>query len=191
AFSLRIRRLYTHPRSGELIGMDSRARTFPGGLRRFIQTRDDTCRTPYCDAPIRHLDHIIAWHAGGPTTAANGAGLCEACNHTKETPGWTARTLPGPEPGPPPGDTPAGGTRHTIELSTPTGHTYHSTAPPLPGTPLTPAPRSGNPPGSETGTTLLDLPLRPTDQPVSRARRQLLQRAKARKSGKRTAGAAA
>ncbi|SFT35479.1 HNH endonuclease, partial [Arthrobacter sp. ov118] len=145
AFSLRIRRLYTHPRSGELIGMDSRARTFPGGLRRFIQTRDDTCRTPYCDAPIRHLDHIIAWHTGGPTTAANGAGLCEACNHTKETPGWTARTLTAPEtePGPPPGDTPTDGTRHTIELSTPTGHTYHSTAPPLPGTPLTPEPRSG------------------------------------------------
>ena len=91
AFNLRVRRLYTHPRSGELIGMDSRARTFPGGLRRFIQTRDDTCRTPYCDAPIRHLDHIIPWHAGGPTTGTNGAGLCEACNHTKETPGWTAR----------------------------------------------------------------------------------------------------
>ena len=138
AFNLWVRRLYTHPRTGELIGMDSRARTFPGGLRRFIQTRDDTCRTPYCDAPIRHLDHIIPWHDGGPTTATNGAGLCEACNHTKETPGWTARPTTAPEtaPGPPPGHTPAGGTRHTIELSTPTGHTYHSTAPPLPGTPL-------------------------------------------------------
>ena len=69
--------------------MDSRARIFPPGLRRYIQARDDTCRTPYCDAPIRHLDHIVPWHDGGETTAANGAGLCEACNHTKETPGWT------------------------------------------------------------------------------------------------------
>ncbi len=100
--------------------MDSRARLFPPGLRRFIQARDDTCRTPYCDAPIRHFDHIIPWHHGGPTTRANGAGLCEACNHTKETPGWTVRPRPGP--------------RHTIEITTPTGHTYHSTAPPLPGT---------------------------------------------------------
>jgi hypothetical protein len=96
AYSVWLRRLYTHPGTGELIGMDSRARIFPGGLRRLIQARDHTCRTPYCDAPIRHLDHIVAHHNGGPTTATNGAGLCEACNHTKETPGWTARPSPTP-----------------------------------------------------------------------------------------------
>ena len=33
----------------------------PTGLRGLITTRDDTCRTPYCDAPIRHADHIIPW----------------------------------------------------------------------------------------------------------------------------------
>ena len=126
--------------------MDSRARIFPPGLRRLIQTRDDTCRTPYCDAPIRHLDHIIPWHHGGQPPTANGAGLCEACNHTKETPGWTARPIPRPRTTP-----------HTIELTTPTGHTYHSTAPPLPGIaappisrgpaglpPATPAPAPGS-----------------------------------------------
>ena len=32
--------------------------------------------------------------AGGPTSAANGQGLCEACNYTKQAPGWRAR--PGP-----------------------------------------------------------------------------------------------
>jgi len=117
-----LRRLYTRPGSGELVGMDSRARIFPTGLRRLIQTRDDTCRTPYCNAPIRHLDHIVPWHNGGATSHGNGAGLCEACNHTKETPGWTARPRPGP--------------RHTLQLTTPTGHTYYSTAPPLPGTAL-------------------------------------------------------
>ena len=82
AFRLWLRRLYTHPGTGELIGMDSRARLFPPGLRRFIQARDDTCRTPFCDAPIRHLDHIVPHNDGGPTTTDNGAGLCEACNHT-------------------------------------------------------------------------------------------------------------
>ena len=95
--------------------MDSRARIFPPRLRRFIQARDDTCRTPYCDAPIRHLDHIVPWHHGGPTTQANGAGLCEACNHTKETPGWTQPRQPRtgrqrktstPSPSPPPPATP-------------------------------------------------------------------------------------
>ena len=122
AFGVFLRRLYTHPGTGELVAMDSRARIFPHRLRRFIQTRDDTCRTPYCDAPIRHLDHIIPWHNSGPTTLTNGAGLCEACNHTKEAPGWTARLAPG--------SAFSGGARHTIELATPTGHTYRSTAPP-------------------------------------------------------------
>jgi hypothetical protein len=59
ALKVWLRRLYTAPGTGNLIAMDSRARLFPAGLRRFIQARDDTCRTPYCDAPIRHHDHII------------------------------------------------------------------------------------------------------------------------------------
>lgn len=132
AFNTWIRRLYTAPATGELVGMDSRARLFPAGLRRFIEARDDTCRTPYCDAPIRHLDHIVPWRGGGATTQANGAGLCEACNHTKEMPGWKAHPPNGPNAlG---GTSAGGGTRHAIQLTTPTGHSYQSTAPPLPGT---------------------------------------------------------
>jgi len=160
AFTLWLRRLYTHPGTGELVGMDSRARLFPPGHRRFIQTRDDTCRTPYCDAPIRHMDHIIPWHTGGETTSTNAAGLCEACNHTKETPGWKARPAPGP--------------RHTLKLTTPTGHSYYSTAPPLPGTPLRPS--ATDQPGS---------------QPGSRHRRQLRHQAKTLRRGKPKVGAAA
>nr|WP_258806365.1 HNH endonuclease signature motif containing protein [Pseudarthrobacter sp. NS4] len=128
--SVWLRRLYTAPGTGELVAMDSKARIFPPGLRRFLQIRDDTCRTPYCDAPIRHHDHIIPWHTNGPTTASNGQGLCEACNHTKENPGWFAKPLPG--------------VRHTVETRTPTGHTYHSTAALLPGTVLTTAPQGGS-----------------------------------------------
>ncbi|MFD0760106.1 HNH endonuclease signature motif containing protein [Arthrobacter ulcerisalmonis] len=132
-----VRRLYTAPASGELLAMDSRARLLPPGLRRFIEARDATCRTPYCDAPIRHYDHIHPWHLGGTTTATNTAGLCEACNYTKEQPGWKTTTNPGTtgtnEPG-----------RHQLHITTPTGHTYTSTAPPPPGTPPQPA---GRPPG--------------------------------------------
>ncbi|NUS37166.1 MAG: HNH endonuclease, partial [Pseudarthrobacter sp.] len=120
-----LRWLYTAPATGELVAMDSKACLFPPGLKRFLQVRDDTCRTPYCDAPIRHDDHITSWHHGGPTTVGNGQGLCEACNHTKETPGWTAKPVPAP--------------RHTVATSTPTGHTYRSTAQPLPGTTVQPA----------------------------------------------------
>jgi hypothetical protein len=129
SFNVQLRRLYTAPGAGELTAMDSRARLFPPGLRRFVQVRDDTCRTPYCDAPIRHYDHIIPWHRGGPTTSTNGAGLCESCNHTKEIPGWSVRPRQGP--------------RHTLEIRTRSGHTYQSMAPPLPGTLLNGLPPSG------------------------------------------------
>jgi hypothetical protein len=149
-FQVWVRRLYTAPGSGDLVGMDSKARFFPAGLRRFLQVRDDVCRTPYCGAPIRHDDHIVAWHNGGPTAAGNGQGLCEACNHTKETPGWSARRITAP------GALPGG--RHTVQLHTPTGHTYQSTAPPLPGTAIctgpanADAPVRGRPPGALSGT---------------------------------------
>ncbi|MGD9513826.1 HNH endonuclease, partial [Mycolicibacterium sp.] len=49
-----LRRLYRHPTSGQLVAMESKARIFPKGLATLIDRRDRTCRTPYCDAPIRH-----------------------------------------------------------------------------------------------------------------------------------------
>ncbi|NBQ44058.1 MAG: HNH endonuclease [Mycobacteriaceae bacterium] len=112
-------RLYRHPRSGALVAMESRSRLFPAGLARFIALRDGTCRTPYCDAPIRHTDHATPAARGGPTSAANGQGLCEACNYAKEAPGWTAAARIDDDG------------RHTVVLSTPTGTTHQSTAPPI------------------------------------------------------------
>jgi hypothetical protein len=116
-----LRRLYKHPCSGALVAMESRARLFPKGLSRFIDVRDDTCRTPYCDAPIRHHDHASAHHRGGATNGVNGLGLCEACNYAKEAPGWTVTTTQD-ETG-----------CHHAEFVTPTGARHHSKAPPLPG----------------------------------------------------------
>ncbi len=116
-----LRRLYAHPVSGALVAMESRARLFPRGLARFISTRDDTCRTPYCDAPIRHIDHIQPAARGGMTSVDNGDGLCEACNYTKEAPGWRF-TAQHDENG-----------VHTTEFTTPTGARHRSQAPPLPG----------------------------------------------------------
>jgi hypothetical protein len=52
-----LRRLLTQ--DGVIIGGDSRQRTFTGNLARFLRARDGyRCSEPYCDAPIRHLDHI-------------------------------------------------------------------------------------------------------------------------------------
>ena len=113
-----LRRLYSHPRSGALVAMESRARRFPKGLATFIGLRDDRCRTPYCDAPIRHRDHATPHNRGGPTAAANGLGLCERCNYVKENAGWRICTHID-ESG-----------RHTAEYLTPTGGRHRSTAPP-------------------------------------------------------------
>jgi len=83
---VQIRRIFTYPDTGDLIGMDSRARTYPGLLAHLIRLRDHTCRTPWCDAPIKHTDHIQAHATGGETSERNGAGLCARCNLTKEHP---------------------------------------------------------------------------------------------------------
>ena len=107
-----LRTLYATPTTGTLVAMESAARAFPTNLARFLDLRDRTCRTPYCDAPIRHHDHAHDHTTGGPTTATNGQGLCEHCNHTKQAPGWRSRPATGP-PGQP----------HTIETTLPTGHT--------------------------------------------------------------------
>lgn len=163
-----LRRLYTDPGTGTLVTMDSRRRLFDAGLRRYLIARDGVCRTPWCDAPIRHLDHIQPHAEGGPTTAANGQGLCVRCNLVKDLPGFHARVIhpgfharvthPGPvADGTPvghPGDNPGSSDRidsidrepsralpHTVQLTTPTGHTYTSLAPPVlpgPGTPPEP-----------------------------------------------------
>ncbi|WP_081416793.1 HNH endonuclease [Arthrobacter castelli] len=132
-----VRRLYTTPGAGQLVGMDSRSRFFPKGLAGFIAIRDQVCRTPWCDAPIRHTDHISPRAGNGPTSENNGEGLCEACNYAKEAPGWSARPVnETPEQAVPRGPTGDRYThrRHTVETTTPTGHKYRSVAPPLPGT---------------------------------------------------------
>ena len=109
-----LRRLYTAPKPGNLVAMESSARLFPKPLARFIALRDQTCRTPWCDAPIRHIDHVVGHHEGGPTSAANGQGLCESCNHAKQAPGWRAR--PGPD--------------NEVVTQMPTGHQVSSRPPP-------------------------------------------------------------
>ncbi len=118
-----LRRLYRHPDSAQLVAMESRARIFPKGLAAFIGLRDQTCRTPYCNAPIRHRDHATPDRDGGKTSALNGLGNCEACNYAKEAPGWRVSTS-------------EHNGEHIAQYLTPTGATYRSTAPPLPGIPI-------------------------------------------------------
>lgn len=83
-----IRRIFTAPGSGDLVGMESTSRTYRGLLRQFIRLRDQRCRTPFCESPIRQIDHIKPVAAGGATTARQGRGTCARCNYTKELPGY-------------------------------------------------------------------------------------------------------
>jgi hypothetical protein len=119
-----LRRLYTDAISEPLQKADARRRRFTGPERRFIEMADRTCRTPWCDAPIRHIDHVQRHADGGATEIANGAGLCEQCNHTRELPGWSSRFLdtePGTDHLPP----------RTLEVTTPSGRRIISRPPPL------------------------------------------------------------
>jgi len=120
-----LRRLYTRPDGRDLVALDSRRRRFGGGLRRMLVLRDQTCRTPWCDAPVVDADHVERHADGGPTGVANSAGLCRRCNLTKETPGWRVDVVhTGLDPG---------GPSHTIEITTATGLTARSQAPPVLG----------------------------------------------------------
>jgi hypothetical protein len=125
-----LRRLYATPDGAHLVGLDSHRRTFPRLLRRLIEFRDRICATPYCGAPIRHIDHIEPVRRTGATSYVNGRGTCARCNHAKEAPGWSATVT----------DTTsaigvgeASGTEvcaRLVTLTTPTGHSYLTRPPP-------------------------------------------------------------
>jgi hypothetical protein len=116
-----LRRLFLDPKTGQLVAMDSRRRCFTPAQRHFIQQRDQTCRTPWCDAPIREIDHVVPHADGGPTNLNNAQGYCQTCNRAKQAPGWRMSvTSTGPD-------------GHEVQITTPTGHRYRSRAPRPPG----------------------------------------------------------
>lgn len=120
-----LRRLWTAPGGRDLVAMDSRRRLFSGVLRRLVQLRDGTCRVPWCDAPIRDIDHVSPHAGGGGTFAGNAMGTCQRHNLAKEGPGWAAEMIStGLDPG---------GGPHEVRLTTPTGSEYRCVAPPLLG----------------------------------------------------------
>jgi hypothetical protein len=126
-----LRRLHADPHDGALVSMDRHRRDFSPLMRKLLVLRDQTCRTPWCDALIRHADHVVGVDEGGESTVDNGQGLCEACNYAKALPGWRSRPV-----------TRRLGSPHVVDLVTPTGHTYSSRAPDPPGRPPPGARRS-------------------------------------------------
>lgn len=120
-----LRRLFASPDHRALVAMESTSRRFDGLLAEFLDLRDGgLCRTPGCNAVIRHRDHVRSVADGGGTTAVNGEGLCERCNYVKESPGWVSWV-----PDHPPHEL------HQVHGVTEHLRITRSTAPPLPGGP--------------------------------------------------------
>ena len=65
-----VRRLLSDPVDGSLVAIDASRRRFPDPVARFIKSRDQTCRVPYCDASIRHVDHITPVRESGLSVAS-------------------------------------------------------------------------------------------------------------------------
>ncbi len=113
-----VQRLFVAPESGALVATERPGRFHPKDLADLIRLRDrETCRTPWCNAPIRQIDHPRPAAMGGDTSQLNGAGLCVSCNLAKEAVGW--RHDPSADDH----------GRHSIEIITPTGHRHRSTEP--------------------------------------------------------------
>ncbi|MCP2266502.1 HNH endonuclease, partial [Promicromonospora thailandica] len=111
-----LRGIYVDPR-GRLVATTSAARFHPPGLSALLRAREQgVCATAWCDAPVRHLDHVTPHAQGGPTGLDNGQGLCQRCNHVKQAPGWSQKSV-----------TVHG--RHGVETLAPTGHRYLAVAP--------------------------------------------------------------
>ena len=104
-----LRRLYTRPADGTLVAMDSQRRDFPAPLRRLIVVRDQVCRTPWCGAPVRHADHVMAWADGGADQRGQRARTVRGLQLRQTSPRLARptrtrrRRRPGARPPPPPG----------------------------------------------------------------------------------------
>ena len=113
------------------------------GCAAFLVARDGTCRTPWCDAPVRHSrPRRRPSRPAVPTSAANGQGPLRALQPRQGgEPGGVPRlSIPARRTwsrGSGRADDDDGVEQpHTVEITTPTGHRYRSSAPPV----LLPAP---------------------------------------------------
>ncbi|QXV58033.1 HNH endonuclease [Amycolatopsis sp. TNS106] len=112
-----LRRIITDPLSGQILDLGRDRYRPTAGLDEFVRVRDRECRRPGCHRPAQtcDLDHALPWQHGGHTTHTELIDLCRRDHRLKDEPGWTYRLA---ENG-------------TLTITTPTGHSYDSTPPPL------------------------------------------------------------
>ncbi|KZB87782.1 HNH endonuclease signature motif containing protein [Amycolatopsis regifaucium] len=126
-----LRRIITDPLSGQVLDLGRDRYRPSAGLGEFVRVRDRECRRPGCHRPAQacDLDHVVPWQFGGHTNAEELVDLCRRDHRLKDEPGWTYRLA-------------ADG---TLTITTPTGHGYDSTPPPL-HEPRTQSPLTDEPP---------------------------------------------
>ncbi|SFB29402.1 HNH endonuclease signature motif containing protein, partial [Cellulomonas marina] len=89
-------RVLTDPVTGDVRAVDGTSYRPPAALRRFLQTRDGTCRFPGCGRVVTGCDndHVQDWARRGPTTAGNLLNLCRHHHRLKHLGGWSATLHP-------------------------------------------------------------------------------------------------
>jgi hypothetical protein len=114
------RRLLTDPATGEPLEFGTSTYRPPAALRRFVWTRDRTCRFPGCMRPAHQsdLDHTVPFPLG--TTGE--ANLGPFCRHHHRVKHRTAWHVTQPKPG-------------TFRFRSPAGKTYHRDPEPVLGDP--------------------------------------------------------
>ena len=96
AVHVQLRRLLVDPATGTAIDLGRIRYQVSAPLRRWIATRDRTCRFPGCRRRVTacQIDHIDPWEDGGPTDAANLQALCTRHHQLKTHRGWQATRDP-------------------------------------------------------------------------------------------------
>ncbi|ANN21754.1 hypothetical protein SD37_14065 [Amycolatopsis orientalis] len=112
-----LRRIVTDPLSGQVLDVGRDRYRPSAGLGEFVRVRDRECRRPGCGRPAQacDLDHVVPWQFGGHTAAGELVDLCRRDHRLKDEPGWVYRL----------------GSDGTLTVTTPTGHSFDSTPPPL------------------------------------------------------------
>ncbi len=121
------RRILTDPMSGALLDYGTTVYRPPAHLAEHVITRDQTCGFPGCRQPAHRcdLDHRVPFdpvNDTGPTADYNIGPGCRPHHQVKQSPGWSVIQQPD----------------GTVTWTTPSGHTYTTTPPPV-GDPV-PAP---------------------------------------------------
>ena len=83
-------RVLTHPETGIVLSVGRKRYRPPPALRRLVKWRAEVCMGPGCNMPAErcHIDHNIAWKAGGQTRLDNLTPFCQGHHTIKHHGRW-------------------------------------------------------------------------------------------------------